>query len=217
MKTYVIGAGGVGSWLAPALCMLTDPKDVVLVDGDKLEPKNLNRQLFTKADIGRNKAEALAFRYGCGFVSAYFSIGSIELYQDDWLMVAVDNHPARLAALRDTDMNRCRAIFGANETYSSESYYYEPSYKDSARDPRVFMPEVLTSTAGDPHAARIGCTGEAAAENPQLVTANMMAASLMSHLYSFWRFAAPKLDIDVLGVVPWRYCANQTRLENIIN
>ena len=59
-KHYIIGCGGVGSWLAPSLCLLRSPQEVILVDGDTLETKNLNRQLFTPEQVGSNKAEALA-------------------------------------------------------------------------------------------------------------------------------------------------------------
>ncbi len=52
-KIYIIGAGGVGSWLTPAMCMLIKPEDITIVDGDKLEDKNLNRQLFNEEDIWR--------------------------------------------------------------------------------------------------------------------------------------------------------------------
>lgn len=215
MPILIIGAGGVGSWLTPAMCLLAGPKNITVIDGDTLEQKNLNRQLFTKEDIGRNKAEALASKYGCAYIPKYFTVGSVQIRINTWFMVCVDNNPGRLAVLRETDMNNGRAIFGANETYSSEAYYYKPEWRDTERDPRVFDPQILEDHGGDPNAASIGCTGEAQEQNPQLVGANYMAAGLMLHLFSFYKTQANDLEPEVLEQVPYHFRANQTRLENI--
>lgn len=65
----VVGCGGTGSRLIPPLAqlmksstMLIDP-ELVLVDFDEVEPKNLSRQNFVSRDVGKNKAVALAERY----------------------------------------------------------------------------------------------------------------------------------------------------------
>jgi PRTRC genetic system ThiF family protein len=68
----LVGCGGTGSWLAPSvarvgrLIMERLGREVVIsfVDGDQVEEKNCFRQNFCRAEVGRNKAEALAFRYG---------------------------------------------------------------------------------------------------------------------------------------------------------
>jgi len=80
---YIIGAGGVGSWLAPAMCKLVGPSHVVIVDGDKLEEKNLDRQLFSTDEIGEFKSDALARKYGCKSVPEWYSHGSIEVRSED--------------------------------------------------------------------------------------------------------------------------------------
>jgi PRTRC genetic system ThiF family protein len=68
----LIGCGGTGSWLAPHLVRIAkllvelhDP-DVSLTfwDHDHVEPKNVYRQNFCQAEVGANKAAALAQRYG---------------------------------------------------------------------------------------------------------------------------------------------------------
>ncbi|MNK27619.1 thiamine biosynthesis protein ThiF [compost metagenome] len=74
---YVVGCGGTGSRLVPMLVQflrtitkehsprgwLTDVS-IVLIDGDEVEQKNLARQNFIAADVGKNKAAVLAQRYG---------------------------------------------------------------------------------------------------------------------------------------------------------
>ena len=54
----VFGLGGVGGTALEALAR-TGFKNFILVDFDKVDPSNLNRQiLYTAKDIGRNKVEA---------------------------------------------------------------------------------------------------------------------------------------------------------------
>lgn len=180
---YIIGAGGVGSWLAPALALLVGPDKVTLIDQDKLEKHNLNRQLFTPQDIGKFKAECLGRRYGIGMIPRWFSRGLLRLEARDVLMCAADNHVARDEVLQSCDQCGCVAIIGANEVHSAEAYVYRREWRGTNLDPREYYPEITTDRRGDPRAAAIGCTGEAQEATPQLVTANFMAAALMQHLF----------------------------------
>ena len=211
---YIIGAGGVGSFMAPALIMLTSPQSVTVIDGDKLEAKNLNRQLFTKAEIGRFKSDALATKYGCASIPKWFDSTLVRLEPEDWLFCVVDNHPARAAALSACDLFGCSAIIAANEVHSSEAYLYQPPMCDTEIDPRKYYPEILTSTSGDPRAASIGCTGEAQENNRQLVTANFMAASLALHLYVVWAMESKGLKRETLRSLPHRLSQTLTKSES---
>lgn len=210
---YVIGCGGVGSWLVPALCKLHDPEHVILVDGDKLEEKNLDRQLFHPNEIGEYKSDALAGKYLCKSEPKWFSMGQFFLEPQDWLLVCVDNHPARLAALQECDSNGCKAVFAANETWSAEAFLYHREWRGCPLDPRVYYPDILTNTDGDPRAAAIGCTGEAQVHNRQLVNANMMAASLAAHLFSLWAYKLPTLDHAARNHLPFKLVSNMTKME----
>ena len=54
----VFGLGGVGGTALEALAR-TGFKNLILIDFDKVDPSNLNRQiLYTSKDIGRNKVDA---------------------------------------------------------------------------------------------------------------------------------------------------------------
>src|SRR5665213_4076659 len=121
----------------------------------------------------------------------WFARGKLRIQRMDWLLVFVDNHPARKEALEVCDECGCQAILAANETHSSEACYYQRSWKGTKRDPRVYYPDIQTSRSGDPRAAAIGCTGEAQQNNRQLVSANFMAAALAEHLYVLWQMKAP--------------------------
>lgn len=71
---YLVGCGGTGSWLAPAITrtarLLMDngkKVSVTFVDPDAVEEKNVYRQNFCRAEVGRNKAETLAYRFGAAW------------------------------------------------------------------------------------------------------------------------------------------------------
>ena len=57
----LLGGAGIGSIIAE--CALRFGfEDILIVDGDKVELSNLNRQNYVKSDIGKSKAECLAKR-----------------------------------------------------------------------------------------------------------------------------------------------------------
>ena len=203
MKIYIIGGGGIGSWTVPSMKLLNPKTEIVVVDGDKLEKKNLNRQLFSEGEVGKFKAEALASRYGCGFVNRYFSEGILPTERQDVLIACVDNDPARLSVLSECDRVRCLGLFAANETYSSEAFVYQSEWKSTRIDPRVYYPEMREGREGDPRAGLIGCTGAAQASNPQLVTANKMASALAESLFVLWALRAHKFSRSVIPNLPY--------------
>jgi len=71
VSIIVFGAGGTGGHIAPNLYRLLYASDrcvkIVIADGDIAEEKNLVRQNFIAADLGRNKAQVLAERYAAAF------------------------------------------------------------------------------------------------------------------------------------------------------
>ena len=133
----VVGCGGTGSHLVPTLFQflaskkLTEPSwnvpDLFLIDGDRVEESNLVRQKFTRSDLGKNKAEALAERYSTIWglnifhIDQYIEPGSLEKilsgnstgrmkYQSVIILGAVDNHLAR-AAIWDFYMKKPQAKY----------------------------------------------------------------------------------------------------------
>jgi hypothetical protein len=184
-----------------------------LVDGDTLETKNLDRQLFDADQVGQNKATALAAKYGCHARPEWFTPGQLRLHRSDWLLCLVDNHRTRRDALAVADESGCQVILAANETHSAEAYYYRRAWAGTRRDPRVYYPELGTDASGDPRAAAIGCTGEAQLQHRQLVSANFMAAALAEHLFVLWHFKAPAFEAETVGTLPFKFVANLSQLE----
>lgn len=114
-RVVLVGCGGTGSHLLPNVLQYLHAEslkgrpmpEIILIDGDTVEEKNLIRQKFTSGDLGMNKAAALARRY-----SGAFGV-KISVYEDfltdvktlaeltpinkfNLIIGAVDNHRARM-------------------------------------------------------------------------------------------------------------------------
>ena len=62
VRVIIFGVGGVGSWCAEAL-IRTGLTHLTIVDGDVVQPSNVNRQLpATRETIGRPKVDVLKER-----------------------------------------------------------------------------------------------------------------------------------------------------------
>lgn len=227
---YIVGCGGVGSWLLPRLIRLLPIEQQVdaaimytLIDGDILEERNMDRQLFNDSRyIGGSKSASLADLYRASnapisFLSVYFSetlAQNMGIRENDWIWCCADNHACRRAVLNVCDSRGCRAIIGANEYTDAEAYFYQSGYRNTPNDPRVFYPDILTDNTGDPLAPQ-GCTGEAAEAAPQLVLANDMAGALMLQLYWFHEFKKPDLDAETRPMWPIHLKSNEYKLQTI--
>lgn len=109
-KFYVIGVGGTGSLLArdlPKLLLGTSHK-MILIDGDTVESKNIERQGYQAQDVGDNKALALSRKINslypieCEFDDKFCTYESLfSLIQDDKgyvpvIIGCVDNDATRM-------------------------------------------------------------------------------------------------------------------------
>jgi len=97
----VIGCGGTGGFVAEGLArMLPQATDLVLIDMDTVEERNLNRQSFTATDIGLFKSAALAKRlagkYQHPVQYSVLPVGAGDLPRGI-VVGCVDNGPARQA------------------------------------------------------------------------------------------------------------------------
>lgn len=72
-KIIIFGCGGTGSRVAPLVaqfvksCPWVLNPEIMLIDFDVVEEKNLFRQNFIASDVGKNKAAVLAARYSKAF------------------------------------------------------------------------------------------------------------------------------------------------------
>jgi hypothetical protein len=89
--------------------------------------------MFDARQVGMNKAQALAAKYNCRFITEWFVRGKFRHQRNDWLICLVDNHRTRLETLEVCDESGCQAVFAANETHSSEAYYYRRTWRGTHR------------------------------------------------------------------------------------
>lgn len=222
----IVGAGGIASYLMPVLirtrAKLFPDDDIMLMDADTLEERNLDRQLFTVGQIGMNKAEALADRLDAvddadaiGWATYYIQETSVY---EHWfpenlstIICCADNHPARVACLSIADQKQVPVFIGANELFQAEAYVYSPNWKGTPADPRVRYPEILTDRSGDP----IACQGEQQEAHPQLALANHMAASLLMQLLWNWLVFRNEGDPSTVNFLPYEYTATHYRVQTL--
>jgi PRTRC genetic system ThiF family protein len=106
----IVGCGGTGTQIArSAARILYDMKarrmhtpQLVLIDGDTVEMKNVGRQLYTAADVGQPKAHVLMRRFNSalglnsvGIAEPLNAEKHFERYSGGIVIGAVDNHLAR--------------------------------------------------------------------------------------------------------------------------
>lgn len=117
-NVVIVGCGGTGSRLIPMISQLMSRgkwndmvPTITLIDGDELEVKNLTRQNFIMDDVGRNKAECLAERYGNAFEIPTVAIN--EFVPDNvtdmtnWIGRSVPESMRRLVSDRPTVFFLC--------------------------------------------------------------------------------------------------------------
>lgn len=71
IRIFLVGCGGTGSYMAMHIGRILygliergQHAQGFFVDPDRVEPQNIGRQLFCEGELGVNKADALALRYG---------------------------------------------------------------------------------------------------------------------------------------------------------
>jgi len=225
VKIIMLGAGGTGGHIAPhlyrLLYTLARPVKVIIADGDIVEQKNLVRQNFISADLGRNKAQVLAERYAQAFgMEAQYIPDFIEdedrlikltkpdLYSQGRLSIligAVDNNKSRrLCHQVFTKADNLIYIDSGNGEYTgqvvcgirrNDRTYYKPVGEA--------YPDVLLDT--DTFHSELSCA-QAAVSAPQSIAANIMAAAaVVSYLY----------NILVLGSIETRSVTFSTKTVNL--
>jgi len=203
MRLYIIGAGGTASYLLPVLIRTLTRncgiEEVVIIDRDEIEEKNVERQNYAFEDVGKSKAQIIAdslkefTQIPINAINEWYT-EDFALFPNSFIVSCTDNHPARLALLNSCDVYNCKAVICGNETFSADAYYYEPSFQNTKKDPRIRYPEIVTDKQDDP--TRPPCNdADAIEENPQLAAANFMSANLGMHLIQLWLFELHQFDL----------------------
>lgn len=107
-SVLIVGVGGVGSYAAEAVARAGVEK-ITLMDGDTVQPSNMNRQLVAlTSTLGRNKAEVMAERIRdidpgicvTPLARFYEEDDELDLTVYDWIIDAIDSVIAKTALIR---------------------------------------------------------------------------------------------------------------------
>lgn len=125
-SVLIVGIGGVGSYAAEAVAR-AGVGSITLMDGDIVQPSNLNRQLVAlTSTLGRNKAEVMAERIRdidpaadvTALARFYEEDDALDLTAFDWVIDAIDSVIAKTALIRtavDNDVNIVSAMGAARK------------------------------------------------------------------------------------------------------
>ena len=109
----VVGIGGVGAYAAELLCR-AGIGELTLVDGDTVQPSNINRQLpATHATIGRLKTEVMQERLLAINPSLVLHVKPLFLMEDDIPMLLDECNYSFIVDAIDTLAPKCALIYGA--------------------------------------------------------------------------------------------------------
>ena len=128
----LVGCGGTGSFLAGHIARLLTGsvigetiEDVLLIDGDSVESKNVGRQLFSKRDIGMNKAEVLANRYNQAFGLDIYWCPEF-LTRENFSEIIPDsnrNHPVLILGCLDTTATRKIILDKVTDKWGNQAWF----------------------------------------------------------------------------------------------
>ena len=208
----VVGCGGNGGYFIPQLLRQIalqnkrlelagrTPHRVTLIDADVVEDKNLTRQNFVRNDVGRNKAQIMAERYGRAFgLPVDFLPEYIQSGEQLKRIVHQNMKPVFVGAV---DNNKTRMLI--NEAFESikNSFWIDAGNEEwggqvvcgfnndnippnpANRKPHMFhLPSVVqlypeVAQATDKLPTELSCA-ERAVSNPQNIFTNMTAANLL--------------------------------------
>ena len=119
-SVLIVGVGGVGSYAAEAIARAGVGR-ITLMDGDSVQPSNLNRQLVAlTSTLGRNKAEVMAERIRdidpetevTALPRFYEEYDALDLTSYDWVIDAIDSVLAK-TSLIETAVNKGVNIISA--------------------------------------------------------------------------------------------------------
>lgn len=199
-KIFVVGSGGSGGHLIPALSRLlayhqsTQSSTLTVIDGDEYEEKNMTRQIVAPSHVGLNKARAMK-----DFCS-YQGLENVESREDfistsTFIPLLRNSHTPMVVACVDNDATRLAIIKALESTCENKDFFFiTPGNSDGLEDvkgqtlwwgridgtniginPTLAYPNIENPQDSIPHK---GSCALHAPSRPQLISANFMAASV---------------------------------------
>lgn len=199
LKVKMIGAGGIGGYLveplARFLSFTEDQCELTVIDGDKYESRNQERQRFKEEEnkaahtVDMLKEEFDRFIH-LRAKPEYITPDNVITFirEGDIVFLCVDNHATRkLVSDRCKELQNVVLISGGNEyTDGNVIFYLRKDGEDITRAPTDIFPEIDDPEDQNPGVASTddasGCEAETQS-TPQLLPTNFAIASIMLNVY----------------------------------
>lgn len=203
----IVGVGGTGSHLTSFLAQLIGNNanfkrkhNIILVDEDTVEEKNLRTQKFLESDVGMNKAEVLSDRYSSVFDLNIKYVDKFISNKDDIVKLTRQHHFLTMhnIIVSCVDNNAARKVlddfFNDNEMtmYCGELIYIDAGNSSGAdeltgqavvgyrNNRKVILPSVSTyfpqMLKEEPEVISTASCGEEMLHNIQNIGANITSA-----------------------------------------
>jgi len=190
---YVIGCGGVGSALVPFLCRWNNHtktySSITLIDGDKVEDKNLERQNFSENGVGEFKSEVLKSRCKEDGIAETYRLEVVTEYINEKVLAKLVNERNINHFVIAVDNSKTKAEINNLHNKLSDSVIIMPANGYDTFDCHIAIrkngvnitPDITymqpdIETPKDKSPLEMSCE-EAAESFPQLIFANMGAAT----------------------------------------
>jgi molybdopterin/thiamine biosynthesis adenylyltransferase len=189
----IIGLGGIGTYLCDPLFRFLNSVgnniSVTLIDGDKYELKNIDRQVFSQ--FNSYKAEQKYKEYNQIFHNIAFEYHNVfvnpdnisELINDnDVVFLCVDNHKTR-KIINDyvNTLNNIILISGGNDYFDGNTQIFiKENGKKKLPSLTDYHSEIINYNDKSPE--EMSCE-ELQNSEPQLIFSNLFAATLMNCVF----------------------------------
>lgn len=200
-KLIIIGLGGIGGALAEPMARYMahgkgESLQMLLVDGDRYEPRNADRQRVSCDEIGQHKSELWARRMSRMFtvldvksVTAYVTPANIAriIQTGDTVMLCVDNHATRNLVQEHMLRLRDAVLISGGNDYTDGNVQVFVKRKGRMLTAPITKHHPEIENPADKRPDEIGCDEEIP-DSPQLIFTNFMAAALMMN--AFYRLSS---------------------------
>ena len=219
-RIKILGLGGIGcivlQYLAVFLKSLARPVRLVLIDGDKFEPKNSQRMMF--GTMG-NKAEVKAAETVAWLGSSEVAVAAVPQFvseenlpqlikEGDYVFLCVDNHPTRkLVSDHCAGLAEIALFSGGNDgvepprergTYGNVQVQVRRAGADLTVSLTRYHPEIARPKGKLP--TETNCA-QLAQSSPQILFTNLAVASAMLNAffaYTCGQLGYQEVKLDIL-------------------
>lgn len=194
---FILGAGGTGSWLCAFLEKMSLYNDVIVMDGDIVEPKNILRQNFKPIDVSRAKAEVVAKGHRMSYVNGYITdTGIFHALMEEFppetipmLVGCLDNNASRKIA-HDFMQEVPTGVWidGGNAERHGQAYVCikeNGDFVEGFYSPIDIEPAFQNFEGDERRPDQISCA-EHSESAPQNVTANVTSATVLFNIMAIF-------------------------------